>query len=133
MENYQVNSIQVEPWQVKIGVTRLEDTYDKVFYIQGLDDLRKYCSEIRNHFFDPSTMHFFRSTVSNFDLESGLFITSEKHPDSSGEWYRIRKYTVRKFNYESGKVEHVSTMGEYLSLSGAKTRLKKEKGMLCTR
>lgn len=56
------------------------------------------------HWFESGTIEFFGSRISNWDENSGLFITSEQPPHGD------RSYTIRQANFETGQV---STIGEF--------------------
>ncbi len=65
------------------------------------------------HFFDSSTMRFFRSRVLSQTFEGKdtvYFVTSEQFVGS--EYTAPRKYTVRRFNPESGDVRTVQPFNE---------------------
>lgn len=60
------------------------------------------------HFFDRSTMSFFKSTIETGLLKGGYFITSEKNGNSS------RRYTARKVDYLDGSIP---TLGQFQEFS----------------
>ena len=65
------------------------------------------------HFFDSSTMRFFRSRVlsQTFEAKDAVyFVTSEQFVGS--EYTAPRKYTVRSFNPESGDIRTVQPFNE---------------------
>jgi hypothetical protein len=67
------------------------------------------------YWFEPDTMRFFKTRISNWDPISGTFITSEKGPDGQ------RRFSVRKANFETGEVDTVGKFQQYGSLGAAKT------------
>ena len=70
------------------------------------------------HFFERATMRFFKSRVSNWDEQTGLFITSEKGPSN------VCKYTIRQANFKSGAVDTLGNFQAYNTIGAAKTALK---------
>ena len=87
----------------------------------SLEEFKKLNKEIGNHWFSVGAMHFFDSKIHDFDEDNGIFITSECGPFGKGP----RAYTIRKADFESGRV---STMGEFqkfATLSEARTKMKK--------
>jgi len=72
-----------------------------------------------SHWFDSDTMRFFRSRVSNWDVITGYFITSEKPQHGA------RKYSIRRGDFATGKVVTVSEFCAYGSIGTAKTALKR--------
>ncbi len=73
-----------------------------------------------SHWFDTDTMRFFKTRISNWDVISGLFITSESGPFGQGP----RKFTLRKADFETGKVETIGEFQQYSSLRSAKTAMR---------
>ena len=71
------------------------------------------------HWFDKDTLRFFKSRVSNWDCISGLFISSERGPDM------VRKYTVRKADFETGNVSTVGEFQQYRTIKAAKGAMKR--------
>lgn len=71
------------------------------------------------HWFDHDTMRFFGTRISNWDIISGLFITSEQPPHGS------RVYSVRLADFDTGQVYTVSEFCEFNSIRSAKTALRK--------
>ncbi len=118
MQTYKVQNIRREPGEIKIEALRIEDQYKKTFYIMGIDGLKRYATAQGNHFFDPSSMRFFNSRIGAYDLVSGLFISSEKGPDN------VRKYTIRKLDYETGNVDTIGKFQQYSTLAQAKRAFK---------
>lgn len=71
------------------------------------------------HWFDADTVRFFRSRISNFDVISGLFISSEQRLGD------CRAYTLRRADFATGQVETIGEFQQYKSLAAAKTALRK--------
>lgn len=78
-----------------------------------------------NHWFSPDTMKWWRSRIAYFDCITGYFISSEKR----GFDDLRRAFTVRKADFETGKVETVSKFQEFKSKQGAMTYIKKLRGV----
>ncbi len=74
-----------------------------------------------NYWFSPDTMDFFQSKIHEFDEDSGVFITSECGPFGKGP----RAYTIRKANFQTGRVSTVGGFQAFDTLSSAKTAAKK--------
>jgi hypothetical protein len=75
--------------------------------------------EAGQHFFDRSTMRFFKSKIaSRRPLGGRFFITSEQQ-----EWNSPRKYTVREA-LENGSIKTVGSFQGYWSVEEAKQAIK---------
>jgi hypothetical protein len=74
------------------------------------------------HWFDADTMRFFKTRVcrSSYDCISGLFITSERGPLGAE-----RRYSIRKADFETGKVSTVGEFQAYATLKQAKGALRR--------
>jgi len=78
-----------------------------------IDRIQQTNRERGFHFFDLSTMRFFRSRVLSQTFEGNnavYFVTSEQFVGS--EYTAPRKYTVRSFNPESGDIRTVKPFNE---------------------
>lgn len=77
----------------------------------------------RGHWFDPSSMRFFRSRVGSFgylsaDRSRAFFVSSEQFADHTG--YRAdRLYTVRVIDLSTGDIDDVGGFQRYASHRGA--------------
>jgi len=71
------------------------------------------------HFFLSDTTRFFNSKISNWDFDTGYFITSEKGPNGK------RGYTLRRGNFETGIVETIGEFQEYKNIYLARKALVK--------
>lgn len=81
--------------------------------------MKKRSKHMGRHFFDADSMRFFGSVIESEPTDDGIFITSEK--DSMGiVWDGKRRYTIRKFDWETGEVDDVSEFGQYTTLNEAK-------------
>lgn len=69
------------------------------------------------HWFDSPTMRFFGSRLSNWEHDTGYFISSEKGPRGK------RRYTIRKAIFETGMVCNIGEFQQYPSLYMAKIAL----------
>ena len=86
-----------------------------------LNEFRRLNKEAGNHWFSPNTMAFFESHVHDFDEDNGIFITSECGPFGKGP----RAYTIRKADFEFGRVSTVGDFQKFATLSEARTKMKK--------
>jgi hypothetical protein len=78
-----------------------------------IDRIQQTNRERGFHFFDLSTMRFFRSRILSQTFEGNnavYFVTSEQFVGS--EYTAPRKYTVRSFNPESGDIRTVQPFNE---------------------
>ncbi len=81
-------------------------------------EFKKLNKSIGNHWFDNGAMEFFNSAIEHWDADTGLFITSDKMGD------RERKFSIRRANFETGRVKTVGEFQEYDTLAEAKKSLK---------
>jgi len=86
-----------------------------------LKEFMRMNKQIGNHWFSPDTMSFFESNVHDFDESSGVFITSECGPFGKGP----RAYTIRKADFQTGRVSTVGKFQEYATLQKARTQANK--------
>lgn len=88
-----------------------------------IDDIRLSNQQHGQYFFSPSTLRFFASRIGQ-EVYEGLggvyFTTSEQFRPSSGP-AGPRRYTVRQFAPETGKIRTVGEHQQYAS-SGAARR-----------
>lgn len=84
-----------------------------------LDEFKEFNKSIGNHWFSDDTMSFFKSKIHDFDESSGMFITSEQGPDD------IRGFSIRKADFQTGRVSTVGKFMEYKNLLQARTKFKK--------
>jgi len=80
--------------------------------IFDIDDI-KSANRVRGlHFFDRDSLRFFKSRIGS-DVYQGpggvFFVTSEQGPHDDSP----RRYTVREFHPESGRVEKFGPFNEY--------------------
>jgi hypothetical protein len=68
------------------------------------------------HWFKPDTMRFFDSKIHDWDVKTGFFISSEKGPIRGS----VRKFTVRKADFETGNVSTLSEFQEFDSIDEAR-------------
>jgi hypothetical protein len=76
--------------------------------------------KIGNHWFSEGAMSFFGSKFHDWDSSSGYFI-SEQGPSSSDP----RMFTIRKADFQTGRVSTFSSFQEFKTISEARTRFKK--------
>lgn len=86
-----------------------------------LTEFMRFNKQVGNHWFSPSTLAFFQSHVHDFDEDSGVFITSECGPFGKGP----RAYTIRKADFQTGRVSTVGKFQEYATLQKARTQANK--------
>lgn len=67
------------------------------------------------NFFSKSTMDFFNSVIETKPNRQNIFITSERM-----EKYDPKKYAIRYFDYETGKVVTIGQTRQYNSLEEAR-------------
>jgi hypothetical protein len=86
-------------------------------------DMSEIRRAARGHWFDPSSMRFFRSRVGSTayrtaDGSRAYFVSSEQFEDGRG--YRAdRRYTVRVIDLATGDIDTVGDFQAYASRSGA--------------
>lgn len=71
------------------------------------------------HWFDKDTMRFFGTRISNWDVITGYFITSEQPPHGP------RTYTLRKADFDTGNVSTIGEFGQYKTMAQARGALKR--------
>ena len=88
--------------------------------IYSLADLRQhYENKTKGHWFSPGAMGFFRSRLSqtlHYGARSIYFVSSEQGPSG------VRRFSVRRYDVESGSIDTVGDFQAYKSLSGAQAR-----------
>jgi hypothetical protein len=82
------------------------------YYSISIEQIKEASQKGSKHYFDKSTMQFFKSRVSKtalYNRDSGIayFITSEQFEKQS------RKYSIRKINMHTGNIETVGEFGEF--------------------
>lgn len=86
-----------------------------------IEDMSVIKRRHEGHWFDPSSMRFFRSRVGSFGYTAGgktYFVSSEQFEDSRGN-RAGRLYTVRVQDHETGDIDTVGEFQQYASRSGA--------------
>ena len=78
----------------------------------SIDDIKKRHQEVGGHFFDDKTMRFFDSRISSKTF-GNYFVTSECGPSG------LRRYTVRRIDWDNGNITTASHFNEYDTLSEA--------------
>lgn len=72
------------------------------------------------HWFDPSTMAFFRTVLPGYGLRTELgnfFITAETGPSG------LQRFSIRVQNHDSGNIDTVNEFNAHLSLQAAAAAL----------
>lgn len=93
----------------------------KKFY--SVDDIERDCKE-KSHWFDESSMRFFKSKVYPQVRQVGnlvYFISSEKGPSDGSK----RLYTIRVYDSETKDIKSYSEFQEYKTLQAAEYQFKK--------
>lgn len=80
----------------------------------SLQEFQELNNTVGCNWFKPDTIKFFKSKVTTW-FKDGWFITSEVNPS------KIKRYTIRKANFETGRV---STVGEFHSYNTEASALK---------
>jgi hypothetical protein len=95
-----------------------------MFY--NTNELAEFATRSGSHWFEPSTMRFFKSRVSREIFGGRFFISSE---DTSSPYYPdVRKYSVRSFYITENGLLQIETIGEfrqYATRSAALSAIKK--------
>jgi hypothetical protein len=93
------------------------------YNIYSIDDLKNhYNTNTKGHWFDPDTMKFFKSRLSQDLFYSGAliyFISSEQGPDD------VRRYTVRSYDPKNSDIDTVGDFQQYGTMYEAKQVAKK--------
>jgi hypothetical protein len=77
-----------------------------------MQEIKKKNKEVGEYFFDSATMRFFKSEISNKTF-GNYFVTSECGPSG------LRRYTVRVFDPETGRITTHGNFQEYETLREA--------------
>ncbi len=88
----------------------------KTYYT--IEDIERRNKEVGQHFFDADTKRFFSSRISEtvYQGPGGIFIvTSEQFQGTTHT--EPRKYTPRKFDWESGSFQHFDGEPEFNTCS----------------
>ena len=78
----------------------------------SIDEIKQRHREVGGHFFDDPTMRFFDSRISSRTY-GNHFVTSECSPSG------LRRYTVRRIDWETGDISTVGHFHEYDTLGEA--------------
>jgi hypothetical protein len=99
----------------------MEDQYRKGEYEMSDVEYRQYTSvaamitatgNLGNHFFEPSSMQFFHSRISDKLHGGRFFVTSEKSDYSSPRRYTVR-VMCRTFDSDGQPFASIQTVGEF--------------------
>lgn len=82
-----------------------------------LEEFKRHNESIGNHWFSEDTMRFFDSRVETWDGNTGLFITSEVNPSG------VKAYSIRRADFETGRVSTVGVFHSYKTLKKAQDAL----------
>lgn len=86
-----------------------------------LEEFKTFSKQIGNYWFSAETLSFFESRIHDFDEDNGLFISSECGPFGHGP----RMFTLRKADFQTGRVSTVGEFQKFKTLSEARTAFKK--------
>lgn len=89
----------------------------------SIADVKELNREAGQHFFDRSTMNFFKSTIETGLLKGGYFITGE----SQRGYASGRKYTARKVDFLNGSIKMLDSFACYTSVEAAKMGIKADR------
>lgn len=84
-----------------------------------LDEFRRLNKSKGFHWFDDASMKFFATKIVHWDTATGYFISSELPP------FKGVRFSIRKADFETGKVETIGALGQYETLPDAKEALGK--------
>lgn len=92
----------------------------KIKPLLDMGDIQNRAEQVGSKFFSPGTVRFFRSRVSESVYPDHVnqvtyFITSEQFNRHSS-----RRYTVRKIDWTTGRINTTGDHGDYNSLRSAK-------------
>lgn len=99
-------------------VTRLYNRQDGQSYYT-IDQIKDANKRFGQHWFEPSTMRFFKSRVLSGVYGGEYFITSEVPPNS------VRRYTIRRADLNNGSIYTVGKLCEYRTAAQAKAAIKR--------
>jgi hypothetical protein len=77
------------------------------------------------HFFDADTKRFFRSRIGNTLYVDRYFTTSEQFHNNMTGQTDARKYTIREFHKDTGRISEVGEFQQYDSNAQAVRAVKK--------
>jgi hypothetical protein len=81
-------------------------------FMPSIDEIKQRHKEVGGHFFDDPTMRFFDSRISS-KTYGNYFVTSECGPSG------LRRYTVRRIEWDTGDISTVGHFHEYDTLEEA--------------
>lgn len=85
----------------------------------NLEQFKKLNKQVGNHWFSEGALNFFNSKIHDFDEDTGFFISSEQGPTSGCE----RRYSLRRAEFETGKVSTIGKFQEFSSIYQARKAL----------
>ena len=90
----------------------------------NMAEIKRANKDAGQYFFEPDTLRFFGSRISEQVYGDGYFVTSEQGRSGFGSlghaWNGQRLYTVRRAMAD-GSIDTVSEFGEYATLREAKS------------
>lgn len=81
--------------------------------MRTIEEIKQRNIDVGQHFFDDDSMRFFDSQI-HPDVFGDYFVTSESYPDTG-----LRRYTVRRMDWDSGIVWTVGIFLEHKTLRDA--------------
>jgi len=107
----------IEDYDLGIRQAEAEKTTPKL----TIADVKRINAEKGQYYFTSDTMRFFKSRIESELYNNKYFITSEQSPEME------RKYSIRKFDKDTGSISTVGEFQAYNSKQSAKEALKKVK------
>ena len=102
------------------------DDYGNQHVIPGpfasVDEIRRANARIDNYWFDPTTLRFFNSRISDVLYAGRIFISSERHVYEPAGISEPRLYTIRVAS-DRGEVFSLSEFQEFASSAQAKAAI----------
>ena len=83
-----------------------------------IKEFKRFNKEVGQHWFSPDTMKFFNTKIEYWEFDTGFFITLEH------DHLMPHMYSVRKADFDTGKVETIGEFHSHKSLQAAKEWLK---------
>lgn len=91
---------------------------ERAIIMMRLYEFKQLNQAHKMHWFDADTLRFFKSRISNWDVITGYFISSERGPNDQ------RLYSIRKGNFETGNVTTIGQFQQYTDIRTAKRAIK---------
>jgi hypothetical protein len=86
-----------------------------------INEFKLFNEKIGNYWFSEGSMSFFNSKPHDWDEDTGFFISSEQGPTGSCK----RMYSIRRADFETGRVSTVSKFQEFETIYQARKAFKR--------